>query len=153
MRRSASTAPECGGSLNALLLIGSIRWLDNRSIECCAPIVLTALNQPCPSSRLACALGAVPWNSDRRSWYCADLGMRKCNHGPRGLWRWNRRRGKALARSEPPQAVPTTPATRCCQSGRSHYPLGSCPRPCEKWQSGSGLLRSAPAAAPLWILG
>jgi hypothetical protein len=27
MRRSASTAPECGTNLNALLLIGSIRWL------------------------------------------------------------------------------------------------------------------------------
>ena len=29
MRRSASTAPECRTSLNALLLIGSIPWLAN----------------------------------------------------------------------------------------------------------------------------
>jgi len=27
MRRSASTAPECGINLNALLVIGSILWL------------------------------------------------------------------------------------------------------------------------------
>jgi hypothetical protein len=31
MRRSASTAPECKTSLNALLLIGSIRWFA----RCC----------------------------------------------------------------------------------------------------------------------
>ena len=52
MRRSAATAPECGTSLNALLLIGSIRWLNPLLLKFSLRMVSKGYRSRCQQGRI-----------------------------------------------------------------------------------------------------